>query len=334
MKRIILYLLAALMLSVGCSGCFGQQGENVAAKVDTEKEFKNLTRYDEETHLIGESVKMANATVKLSDVKVKKESDFNVCTVLLDVTNQSDRETEFDVALDMYRSKDGVLIDNIEELREVEAIRSNPTRKESVEAGKTEQLRLNLTPPANIKCFYLEVTVNTEDESLVTGYFVVLQKEEATQDSQPDITDEGSKKQFHLAVGDTEEERECKIKLASVTKKKLADGDKARYTFRFDVTNKSHSDMMVTVVGRIILWDSEGTSSLYNRQLFKSAGNNITADNIDVQSGQTVSYEFYADGPLQYDDPVNVELCTGFEWYHNELVGALSISPGFNVKLP
>ena len=334
-KLLTTLIIFAVSVCVYCSGCSVANDIGFDSATADEPLHGELTVVDEETHQIGEALKIDRSSVKLTEVITKEEpkQKRNICTFVFDITNSENSARTYSINISLYRTKDGELIESMEDTPV--PVNAGDGNEVSVEAGKTAQIKLAAAPHINERSFYAETMISCRNDEtqkssdLLTGYAVSVGEDKDKQQNAPDITGDGSEKIFYLGAGDTDEMPECNIKLSSITKKELSDS-KSRYTFTFEITNKRSFAMCPDGIIRMVLWDEKGTGSLYNKNIFKPSGNNISNENRVIQPGQTAVYEFYADGPTQYDETVNIDLAIALHWNNGDLSG----DTGFNSKLP
>lgn len=334
-KLLTTLIIFAVSVCVYCSGCSVANDIGLDSATADEPLHGELTVVDEETHQIGEALKIDRSSVKLTEVITKEEpkQKRNICTFVFDITNSENSARTYSINISLYRTKDGELIENMEDTPVPHT--GEDEDKIFIEAGKTAQVKVVTAPSINEKSFYAETMISCRNDEtqkssdLLTGYAVSVGEDKDKQQNAPDITESGSERICYLGVGDTNEMPECKIRLSSITKKELSDAE-SRYTFTFEVTNKRSGAMCPDGIIRMVLWDDKGTGSLYNKNIFKPAGNSISDKNRVVQPGQTAVYEFYADGPTQYDETVNIALSLPLHWNNGDLSG----DTGFNAKLP
>lgn len=334
-KLLTALILFAVSVCVYCPGCSvpNDTGFESAATSDELPEGAFIA-VDEETYQIGDTIKIDRSSVKLTDVITKEEpkQERNICTFVFDITNNESSARDYEIDISLYRTKDGELIENMEDTPVPHT--GEDEDNIFIEAGKTAQVKVVTAPSINEKSFYAETMISFRNDEtqkssdLLTGYAVSIGEDKNKQQNAPDITGDGSEKIYYLGVGDTNEMPECNIKLSSITKKELSDS-KSRYTFTFEITNKRSFAMCPDGIIRMVLWDDKGTSSLYNKNIFKPAGNSISDKNRVIQPGQTAVYEFYADGPTQYDETVNIDLSLLLHSNNGDLSG----DTGFNAKL-
>ena len=228
-KLLTTLIIFAVSVCVYCSGCSVANDIGLDSATADEPLHGELTVVDEETHQIGEALKIDRSSVKLTEVITKEEpkQKRNICTFVFDITNSENSARTYSINISLYRTKDGELIENMEDTPVPHT--GEDEDKIFIEAGKTAQVKVVTAPSINEKSFYAETMISCRNDEtqkssdLLTGYAVSVGEDKDKQQNAPDITGDGSEKIFYLGAGDTDEMPECNIKLSSITKKELSD---------------------------------------------------------------------------------------------------------------
>lgn len=201
-KLLTTLIIFAVSVCVCCTGCSVANDIGLDSATADEPLHGELTVVDEETHQIGEALKIDRSSVKLTEVITKEEpkQKRNICTFVFDITNSENSARTYSINISLYRTKDGELIENMEDTPVPHT--GEDEDNIFIEAGKTAQVKVVTAPHINERSFYAETMISCRNDetqkssALVTATPCRSERIKTNSKTPPTLPETGAKKSF------------------------------------------------------------------------------------------------------------------------------------------